>query len=184
MWRAFAWLASLPGHGAAQAPRKVFQGMLMSETESKGPKIWVDADALPGVIREVLIRASLKREVDVVMVANTWIRQPKSAWVEVVTVSAGADVADDYIVEHCDAGDLVVTFDIPLAARAVEKKAQVVTPHGKVLDEANVTEALSFRDFSQQLRDVGIQTGGPSAFSDKDKQNFANALDRWITKNT
>ena len=145
-------------------------------------KIWVDADALPNVVKELLVRASIRREVDVVLVANRWMPQPKSAWVEVVTVSAGADVADDHIVEQCEPDDLVVTFDIPLAARAVAEGAIVVTPHGVELDESNVSERLSFRDFSQQLRDHGVQTGGPSAFGDREKQAFANALDRWITK--
>lgn len=144
--------------------------------------VWVDADALPGAVRELLVRASVRREVRVVFVANQWMPRPNSAWVEIVTVSAGADVADDYIVEQCAEGDLVVTFDIPFAARAVERGATVVTPRGNVLDERNVTEALSFRDFSQELRDVGIQTGGPAAFSDRDKQLFANALDRWLTR--
>lgn len=154
----------------------------VSEAEEQGPKVWVDADALPGVVRDLLVRASIKRELDVVLVANRWMPQPKSAWIEIVTVSAGADVADDYIVEQCRDGDLVVTFDIPLASRAVEEGAQVVTPHGNVLDASNVSEALSYRDFSQELRDMGVQTGGPSPFSDQNKQAFANALDRWITK--
>ena len=125
-----------------------------SNSDESQPKVWVDADALPGAIREILVRASVRREVSVVLVANQWMRQPKSAWVEIVTVSAGADVADDHIVENCGPGDLVVTSDLPLAARAVEEGAQVVTPYGRVLDESNVSEHLSFRDFSEQLREM------------------------------
>lgn len=143
--------------------------------------IWVDADAAPNACKDILVRASRKREVDVVLVANRWLQKPKSTRVSVVTVSSGEDVADDYIVEQCEAGDLVITFDIPLAARAVEEGAVVVTPHGKELDETNVRARLSRRDFAHQLRSMGIDTGGPSAFGDRQKQAFANALDRWIT---
>ena len=144
--------------------------------------IWVDADALPGAVKEILVKASLKREVDVVLVANHWMPQPKSYRVEVVTVSAGADVADDHIVEHCSEGDLVITADIPLAARVIEKGAEVVTAYGRVLDEENVREALSMRDFKEELRDVGVMTGGPPPYGEQQKRDFANALDRWITR--
>lgn len=143
--------------------------------------IWVDADAAPNAVKDILVRASLRREVDVIFVANRWLQKPKSARVSVVTVGAGEDVADDYIVEHCEEGDVVITFDIPLAARAVEKGAQVITPHGKELDANNVRERLSRRDFSHFLRSIGEDTGGPSAFGDAQKQAFANALDRWLT---
>jgi uncharacterized protein YaiI (UPF0178 family) len=144
-------------------------------------KIWVDADAAPNAVKEILVRASLKREVDVVLVANRWLQKPKSLRVSVVTVAQGADAADDYIVEQCAPGDMVITFDIPLAARAVEKGARVVTPHGKELDANNVRERLSGRDFSDYLRSIGVDTGGPAAFSNAHKQAFANALDRWLT---
>lgn len=147
-------------------------------------KIWLDADGAPRLIKEILVRASERREVDMVFVANGWLEKPKAARIEVVLVSQGPDVADDHIVEHCEAGDLVVTADIPLAARVVEKGAEVITPHGKPLDEANVREALSFRDFAHELREIGVQTGGPSGFGEKEKRDFANALDRWITRNS
>ncbi len=143
--------------------------------------IWVDADAAPNACKDILVKASRKREVDVVLVANRWLQKPKSARVSVVTVASGADAADDYIVEQCEAGDLVITFDIPLAARAVEQGALVITPHGKELDENNVRTRLSQRDFAHQLRSMGVDTGGPSAFGPQQKQAFANALDRWIT---
>lgn len=154
----------------------------MSEPGAAGaPTVWVDADAAPAAVRDILVRASLKRGVDVVLVANRWMQKPRAARVSVVTVADGADVADDYIVERCERGDLVVTFDIPLAARAVERGARVVTPHGKELDADNVRERLSMRDFGDYLRSVGVDTGGPSAFNDRHKQAFANALDRWLT---
>jgi uncharacterized protein YaiI (UPF0178 family) len=143
--------------------------------------IWVDADAAPNACKEILVRASRKRDFDVVLVANRWLEKPKAARVTVQTVGMGEDVADDYIVEQCQEGDLVVTFDIPLAARAVEEGALVITPHGKELDESNVRERLSRRNFAHELRSAGIDTGGPSAFGASQKQAFANALDRWLT---
>ena len=144
--------------------------------------IWIDADATPRAVRKILIRASLKRQVDVVLVANRWMRKPRSHRVSTVTVAAGADVADDYIADHCEAGDLVITADIPLAARVVERDAEVITPYGRELDEENVRQALSMRDFKEELRDSGIDTGGPPPFGAQQKQAFANALDRWITR--
>ena len=143
--------------------------------------IWVDADAAPNACKDILVRASRRCEVDVVLVANHWIDKPKAARVTVQGVGLGADAADDYIVEQCEEGDLVVTFDIPLAARAVEQGAVVITPHGKELDESNVRERLSRRNFAHKLREMGVQTGGPSAFGASQKQAFANALDRWLT---
>ena len=144
--------------------------------------IWVDADATPGAVTEILVRASLKREVDVVLVANRWLPQPRSHRVSTVTVAAGADVADDYIAEHCQAGDLVITADIPLAARVVDREAEVITAYGRELDADNVREALSVRDFKEELRDMGVMTGGPPPYGPSQKQAFANALDRWITR--
>ena len=144
--------------------------------------IWIDADATPREVKKILVRASLKRDVDVVLVANRWMRKPRSHRVSTVTVSADADAADDYIAEHCEAGDLVITADIPLAARVVERDAQVITPYGRELDEENVREALSVRDFKEELRDAGVMTGGPPPFGRVQKRDFANALDRWITR--
>lgn len=145
-------------------------------------RIWVDADAAPGAVRDILVRASLRRDVEVVFVANRWMPKPRSPRASAVVVGAGADVADDYIAENCQAGDLVITADIPLAARAVERAAQVITPYGRELDVANVREALSLRDFNEELRDLGVMTGGPPAFGEVQKREFSNALDRWITR--
>jgi len=144
--------------------------------------IWVDADALPRAAREILVRASTRREVDTVFVANQWQPQPKSERATIVTVSAGSDVADDYIVEHCETGDLCITSDVPLAARLVENGVTVITTYGKELTEENVREALSLRDFHDELRTFGVQTSGPPPYDDVTRQRFANALDRWITK--
>jgi len=143
--------------------------------------IWVDADATPNAVKEILVRASWKREVDVVFVANRWMEKPKSSRATTVVVDAGADVADDHIAENCEAGDLVITADIPLAARVVDKKGEVLTPYGRVLEAENVREALSMRDFQEDLRGAGVTTGGPPPFGEAQKKAFANALDRWIT---
>lgn len=144
--------------------------------------IWIDADALPNAIKEILFRAAVKREQPITLVANRWLEEPKSDFIDAKVVSQGDDKADDWIVEQCEEGDLVITADIPLAARVVEKDCKVLTPRGRELDEKNVSEALSFRDFGHELRELGIPTGGAAPFSQKDTQNFANALDRWITK--
>ncbi|MEZ4462709.1 MAG: YaiI/YqxD family protein [bacterium] len=146
------------------------------------PTIWVDADAAPRVVREVLLKAADKREVKTIFVANRWMEDPKSAFATAYVVGQGQDVADDYIAENCVAGDLCITADIPLAARVVDKGGDVITPRGRDLDKDNVTEALSLRDFHDELRNSGVQTGGPAPFDDKAKQLFANALDRWITR--
>ncbi len=143
--------------------------------------IWVDADAAPRPCKAILFKAAAKRSVDVILVANGWQTVPGGR-VSFVQVPGGPDVADDYIAERCAKGDLVITADIPLAARAVEKGAEVLTPHGRELDADSVGEALSVRDFNQELRDLGVMTGGPRPYDGKAKQRFANALDRWIAR--
>ncbi len=144
-------------------------------------RIWIDADAVPRAVKEVLVRASQRRGVALVFVANAWQHLPLSSRVSLVVVEAGPDVADDHIVEHCEAGDLVVSADVPLAARAVEAGALVLQPHGRLLDADNVGEHLAMRDLKTELRDAGEVTGGPPPFGQAEKQRFANALDRWIT---
>jgi len=144
--------------------------------------IWVDADALPRAARAILVRAAMNRGVEVTFVANGWFQKPDAVRVDVVLVAPGADIADDHIVEHIEAGELCITSDIPLAARAVEKGAHVVTPYGRELDERTVGEALSVRDFHTELREMGVQTSGPKPYDEGAKEQFANALDRWITK--
>lgn len=143
--------------------------------------IWVDADAAPRPCKDILFKAAQKRRVEVVLVANGYQSVPGGP-ISFVQVPGGPDVADDYIAERCGKGDLVITADIPLAARAVEAGAEVLTPHGRELDGDTVREALSVRDFNQDLRDLGVMTGGPRPYDGKAKQRFANGLDRWIAR--
>ena len=148
---------------------------------SDGPRVWIDADAVPRAVREILTRASQKRRVHIVFVANRWQNLPASTRISQVVVPAGLDEADDHIAETCGPGDLVVTADVPLAARAVEAGALVLQPHGRLLDADNVQEHLAIRDLSTELRSGGEITGGPPPFGAIEKQRFANGLDRWIT---
>ena len=140
--------------------------------------IWVDADACPAVIKEILFRAAQRWQRHLTLVANQMLRTPPSPWVRAVQVPRGFDVADDYIVQHAAAGDLVVTGDIPLAAQALDKKAFVLSPRGERYTADTIRERLSIRDMMEELRSAGIDTGGPAAFSQADRRAFANALDR------
>jgi len=144
--------------------------------------LYIDADACPRVVKELIFKASIKRRVPVVMVANRVVETPKTRWITAVTVPAGPDVADQYIVDHVKPGDLVITGDIPLAALVLEKKVLAVDHRGKEFTGSNIKERLSIRDFSADLREAGVQTGGPKAFSPKDREGFANALDRCLTR--
>ena len=143
-------------------------------------QIWVDADACPGPIREILFRAAERTGVPVTLVANQPLRTPRSALIRAVQVPGGFDVADDHIAGELSAGDLVITADIPLAAAAVEAGALALSPRGELFDAGNVRERLVMRDLMDQLRGSGIDTGGPRAFSARDRQAFANQLDRLL----
>tara|TARA_B100001250_G_C19415698_1_gene621041 strand:- start:5 stop:454 length:450 start_codon:yes stop_codon:yes gene_type:complete len=145
--------------------------------------IWVDADAAPRDVKDVLIRAAQRRKVSVTFVANQYLNLPMSAQIQMIRVGAGADVADDYIADHCESGDLVISADVPLAARVVANGGLILQPRGRLLDKQNVEEALSIRDFGDSLRSSGVETGGPPPFKPADKQKFSNALDRWLTIN-
>lgn len=144
--------------------------------------IWVDADACPNPIKEILFRAADRRGVDLRLVANQSLRIPRSPRVRSLTVPQGFDAADDYIVEQAGADDLVVTQDIPLAAALVEKGIAVIDPRGREYDARNIGERLSMRNFMDEMRGAGVQTGGPAAFGDREKQAFANAFDRILTR--
>ena len=144
-------------------------------------RIWVDADACPGEIKQLLYRAAERRKVKVTLVANQRMRTPRSEFIDSVLVTAGIDVADRRIVELVEPGDLVVTADIPLAAEVVAKGAQALDPRGELFTDANVGERLAVRDLLDELRAGGQITGGPANFSAKDRQAFANQLDRWLT---
>lgn len=145
-------------------------------------KIWIDADACPRPVKEVVYRAAVRCEVPVVLVANHALATPKSIWLSSIVVSSGADVADDWIVEQVSEEDLVITADIPLAARVVERGATGINPRGEIYTESNVRERLSLRDFMHELREQGVQTGGSAEFGARDKQRFASALDRLLTR--
>jgi len=146
-------------------------------------QIWVDADASPKVIKEILFRAAQRVEVPVTLVANQPLQVPRSRFIRSVQVAAGFDVADNYIVQHADAGDLVVTADIPLAAEAIEKGCTALNPRGELYTPENIRQRLNMRDFMDTLRSSGIDTGGPAAFSQAERQAFANALDRLLARN-
>ncbi|MBM7119648.1 YaiI/YqxD family protein [Dyella kyungheensis] len=149
---------------------------------SARPQIWVDADACPAAIKEVLFRAADREQVHVTLVANQWLRTPPSRFVRAIQVPGGFDVADAEIVERVSAGDLVVTQDIPLAALVIEKGALAVHPRGELYTPDTIAQRLSMRNFMDELRGSGVDTGGPAAFHARDKQAFANQLDRWLVK--
>ncbi|ARP88659.1 YaiI/YqxD family protein [Bordetella genomosp. 9] len=139
--------------------------------------IWVDADACPAVIKEILYRAAQRSGRHLTLVANQMLRTPPSPLLHAVQVPRGFDVADDYIVQHVGAGDLVITGDIPLAAQVLEKGALVLNPRGERYSADTIRERLSMRDMMEELRSAGVDTGGPSALSQADRRAFANALD-------
>ncbi|WP_020677157.1 YaiI/YqxD family protein [Geopsychrobacter electrodiphilus] len=145
-------------------------------------KIWIDGDACPRVIKEVLYRAADKRQMELVLVANKPIAVPRSCYIRTVQVGAGADVADAEIVRLLDAGDLVVTADIPLASLVIEKGGTALDPRGEIYTPENIGARLSMRNFMEELRNNGVETGGPASFSSADRQSFANQLDRILTR--
>lgn len=145
-------------------------------------QIWVDADACPVVIKEILFRAAQRWERHVTLVANQMLRTPPSPWLHAIQVPRGFDVADSYIVEHVQAGDLVITNDIPLASEVLHKQAMVINPRGERYTLDTIRERLAMRDMMEELRSVGVETGGPSAFSQADRRAFGNALDGVLQK--
>ncbi|MGE8546172.1 YaiI/YqxD family protein [Alcaligenes sp. Marseille-Q7550] len=140
--------------------------------------IWVDADACPAVVKDILYRAAQRWERRLTLVANQMLRTPPSPWLRAVQVPRGFDVADDYIVQHVGAGDLVITADIPLAAQVLARQALVLSPRGERLDAGSIGERLAMRDMMEELRGAGVDIGGPPPFSQTDRREFANALDR------
>ncbi|MCW9048297.1 MAG: YaiI/YqxD family protein [Gammaproteobacteria bacterium] len=147
-------------------------------------KIWVDADACPVVIKEILFKAAERTNTRMTLVANHVINVPSSQLINFMQVSHGFDVADDEIVSRLDSGDLVITSDIPLADEAIEKGATCLSPRGELLTRANIKSRLNMRDFMDTLRSSGIDTGGQSALNKSDRMAFANHLDKFLTKNT
>ena len=145
-------------------------------------KIWVDADACPGAIKDILFRTAKRLEVEVTLVANQSIRVPDSKFIHSITVRDGADIADNHIAIAMGEGDIVITSDIPLAARAVEKGGVAIGSRGELFDDATVHGRLASRNLMDQLRSAGMETSGPKPLSKKDVQTFANQLDRMLTK--
>jgi uncharacterized protein YaiI (UPF0178 family) len=147
---------------------------------SRSGQIWVDADACPGPIKEILFRAAERAQVSVTLVANQMLRTPPTRWVRAIQVAGGFDVADDEIAQRAASGDLVVTQDIPLAARVIDKGALALHPRGELYTAETIAQRLSMRNLMDELRGAGVDTGGPSAFHARDRQAFANQLDRWL----
>ncbi len=145
-------------------------------------KIWIDADACPKMIKEVIFKACTREKIPVTLVANSYMQIPLAPMINLIQVEKGADVADFYIFKHCEVEDLVVTADIPLAKLIVDKGAIAINPRGEIYTEENISERLSMRDFMTELRDSGVVTGGPAPLGAKDKIAFTNSLDRLMTK--
>ncbi len=143
--------------------------------------LWVDADACPKVIKDILFRVADRVKIPVTLVTNQRLHMPNSVYIHLIQVSQGSDIADDEIVNQCEAGDLVVTADIPLAARVVEKGAHALDPRGALYDQSNIGEILDMRNFMDSLRGSGVETGGPKAFSKREQMKFANELDKFLT---
>lgn len=145
-------------------------------------KIWVDADACPVVIKEILFKAAERTGVQLTLVANQSIRVPPSRFITAIQVASGFDVADDEIVKRLESGDLVITGDIPLAAEVIEKGGRALNPRGEMYTAENIKARLNIRDFMDTMRASGIDTGGPPALSQNDRKNFADHLDRLLAK--
>jgi uncharacterized protein YaiI (UPF0178 family) len=145
-------------------------------------QIWVDADACPVVIKEIIFRAAERRQVRVTLVANKLITVPRSPLIHSIRVSAGFDEADNYIAEQVASGDLVITADIPLAAMVIEKGGHALNPRGERYSTETIRQKLTMRDFMDQLRGSGIQTGGPPALSQRDRKAFGDELDRFLSQ--
>ena len=145
-------------------------------------QIWVDADACPVVIKEIIFRAAERLHINTILVANQMLRTPPSKFIRAIQVPSGFDVADRHIVDQLSLGDLVITADIPLASGVIEKGGHALNPRGELYTTANIQERLTMRNFMEELRGAGVETGGPAAFSQSDRQAFGNALDRFLSK--
>jgi len=145
-------------------------------------RIWVDADACPAVIKDILFRAANRAEVPLTLIANQMLRVPASPWIRALQVPSGFDVADQRIAQEATSGDLVITADIPLASLVIAKGALVIDPRGELLDKGNIQDRLSMRNFMEGLRSSGVETGGPRALSSGDRLAFANQLDRLLAR--
>lgn len=147
-------------------------------------RIWVDADACPNPVKEILYRAADRKRVEVILVANQFLRTPPSAFVRSVQVASGFDIADNHIVKNLNAGDLVITADIPLAAEVIEAEGHAINPRGEAYTPSNIRQRLAMRDFMETMRSSGVVTDGPAAYSQSDRKAFADALDRFLARAT
>jgi uncharacterized protein YaiI (UPF0178 family) len=154
----------------------------MNTQPSNSLKLWIDADSCPVAIKDILFRVADRRQIETTLVANQSIAIPQSNFVRRVTVRDGADVADNAIVELMQPGDVVITGDIPLAARVVDKAGVAISPHGELYDDKSVHERLATRNLMEQFRSAGVETAGPKPLNQKDVQTFANQLDRLLTR--
>ncbi|MBE0508837.1 MAG: YaiI/YqxD family protein [Marinospirillum sp.] len=145
-------------------------------------KIWVDADACPVVLREILFKAAERVKVPLIMVANQPIKVPKSEWISAIQVLSGFDVADDEIVKRVEAGDLVITSDIPLASEVIDKGGLALNSRGELYTLDTIKARLNIRDFMDTMRSSGVHTGGPPALNQQDRREFSNQLDRILTR--
>lgn len=152
----------------------------MADKAPRTLRIWVDADACPGAVKDILFRAAERRQLPLILVANQALRVPASPWIRAVQVPKGFDVADTHIAARVAPGDLVVTADIPLAAQVIDGAAHAINPRGEFYSRENIRELLDLRNFMDTLRASGVATGGPTAFGHADRQAFANALDRFL----
>lgn len=144
--------------------------------------IWVDADACPNAIRDILYKAARRTGVNLTLVANRGINTPRSPNIRAIQVAAGFDVADNFIVQQVEKGDLVISADIPLVAEVMEKGAQAINPRGEQYSHDTIGQKLNMRDFMDSMRSSGVQTGGPPPMTAKDRMQFANHLDKYLAK--
>ena len=175
----------MPMQKPALTPRRhMYTRALVYQVGIRMPvqQIWVDADACPKVIKEILYRAAERVEIPLVLVANQALQTPPSRLIRAIQVAHGFDVADNHIVKQVEPGDLVITADIPLAAEVIEKGARALNPRGELYTPDNIRQRLSMRDFMETLRSSGVETGGPAAFSHADRQASANQLDRLLSR--
>ena len=170
------WIAKVP----FKFPAKGWDCPASVERAQARMKIWVDADACPRVIKDILFRVAERTKITVTFVTNQYLRLPDSAYIHLIQVQHGPDIADDEIASQCKTGDLIITADIPLAARIVEKGALALDPRGKMYDKNNIGQILDLRNFMDTLRGSGVETGGPNSFGQRERFKFANELDKFI----
>jgi len=157
--------------------------LLLGNFQTHSPmQILIDADACPKVIKEILFRAADRRKIQTTLVANKLLHCPPSPYIRALQVPAGFDVADNKIVELTQVNDLIISADIPLAAEVIAKGGHVLNPRGEFYTKDSIQERLTMRNFMEELRSSGVETGGPAAFNQRDQQTFANQLDKFLAK--